>query len=285
MAVGFLQSLKERFGGRPVDWEDLEETLIRADLGMPFVLHLLNVLREKGSGVTAATVEEVLRGELITLFPIAPPGLLPVAGRPKTILLLGVNGTGKTTTAAKLGFWLKTRRRNVLFAAADTFRAAAIEQLCTWGERLEIEVIRGQYQGDPAALCFDAWSAASRRNADFLICDTAGRLHNKSNLMQEISKVGRTLAKHHPDAPEEKWLVIDATTGMNALVQAREFHASVGLTGVILTKLDGSGKGGIAAAIQHEIGLSPRFIGTGERPEDFALFDRSSYVKSLLGLA
>jgi fused signal recognition particle receptor len=166
--------------------------------------------------------------------------------------------------------------------AADTFRAAAIEQLCRWGERLGIEVLKSQYQGDSAALCYDAWNSAHRRNIEFLICDTAGRLHTKSNLMQELAKVARTLSKHDPDAPHEKWIVLDATTGSNALVQATEFHKAIGLTGVILTKLDGSGKGGMAVAIQQEIGIPTRFIGTGEKETDFAPFDREAFVKQLL---
>jgi len=166
--------------------------------------------------------------------------------------------------------------------AADTFRAAAIEQIGVWGERLGIEVLKSQYQGDAAALCYDAWTSASRRNIEFVLCDTAGRLHTKSNLMQELTKVSRTLAKHDPDAPHEKWLVVDATTGSNALVQAREFHRAVGLTGIILTKLDGSGRGGVAVAIQHELGIPTRFIGTGEAVGDFAPFERESFVQRIL---
>ena len=151
-----------------------------------------------------------------------------------------------------------------------------------WGERLGIEVIKSQYQGDAAALCYDAWTSAHKKNVEFLICDTAGRLHTKSNLMQELSKISRTLAKHDPDAPHEKWLVVDATTGSNALVQAKEFHQSIGLTGIIMTKLDGSGKGGVAVAIQQELGIPARFIGTGEKPGDFAAFERERFVANIL---
>ena len=214
--------------------------------------------------------------------PPPQPPLSPLPSTPKVVLLVGVNGTGKTTSSAKLAYWLKNQGRTCVLVAADTFRAAAIEQLCRWGERLGIEVIKSQYQGDSAALCYDAWDSAKRRNIEFLLCDTAGRLHTKSNLMQELAKVVRTLGKHDPQAPHEKWIVLDATTGSNALVQAREFHQSIGLTGIILTKLDGSGKGGIAVAIQHELGLPAKFIGTGEKETDFAPFNRTEFVDRLL---
>lgn len=282
MAFGFLKKFIGQFQSRPVDWEDLEEALIRGDLGVPLSLKIIERLRELGSEVNGETVLEVTRKELIELFPRALPPLRPHPSRPRTILMLGVNGTGKTTSSAKLAAWLKQRQHSVLLAAADTFRAAAIEQLESWGQKLEIEVIAGQYQGDSAALCYDAWQAADRRQIEFLICDTAGRLHTKSNLMQELAKIPRTLAKHHPDAPEEKWLVVDASTGMNGLVQAREFHQAVGLTGIVMTKIDGSGKGGIAAAIQHELGLSPRFLGFGEKATDWQPFEREAFVANLI---
>ncbi|MFZ4681289.1 MAG: signal recognition particle-docking protein FtsY, partial [Terrimicrobiaceae bacterium] len=189
---------------------------------------------------------------------------------------------GKTTSSAKMAHWFKSNRHTCLLVAADTFRAAAIEQLETWGGRIGVDVVKGQYGGDSAALCYDAWSNAHRRNIEFLLCDTAGRLHTKDNLMQELSKVGRTLAKHDADAPHEKFLVVDATTGSNALVQAREFHQAAGLTGIILTKLDGSGKGGVAVAIQKELGIPTRFIGTGEKLEDFAAFNRETFVNRML---
>jgi fused signal recognition particle receptor len=170
----------------------------------------------------------------------------------------------------------------VLLAAADTFRAAAIEQLGIWAERLGIEIIRGQYNADPAALCYEAYQAAEKRNVEFLLCDTAGRLHTKRNLMAELNKVKRSLAKHDPSAPQETLLVVDATTGSNALSQAREFHQAIGLTGLIVTKLDGSGKGGIVIAIQDELGIPTRFIGTGEKMEDFAPFDARAYIDNML---
>ena len=281
--AGFFKNFLSRFApGTPVDWDDLEETLIRADLGVPMTQKILDSLHARGGEVNAETVLAVTREELLKILPPPEPPLFPLPSKPKVVLLVGVNGTGKTTSSAKLAHWLQNQGRSCLLVAADTFRAAAIEQLCRWGERLNIEVMKSQYQGDSAALCYDAWDSAHRRNIEFLLCDTAGRLHTKSNLMQELAKVARTLAKHDPDAPHEKWIVLDATTGSNALVQAREFHNAIGLTGVILTKLDGSGKGGIAVAIQHELGLPAKFIGTGEKETDFAPFHRTEFIDRLL---
>jgi fused signal recognition particle receptor len=282
MAEGLLKSFLSRFTGTPVDWEDLEETLIRADLGISMTGKILESLRARGGSVKAETVLEVTREEILKILPPPEPPLFPLPSKPKVVLMVGVNGTGKTTSSAKLAYWLKNQGRTCLLVAADTFRAAAIEQLCRWGEKLGLEVMKSQYQGDSAALCYDAWDSANRRNIEFLLCDTAGRLHTKSNLMQELAKVSRTLGKHDPDAPHEKWIVLDATTGSNALVQAREFHNSIGLTGVILTKLDGSGKGGIAVAIQHELGLPTKFIGTGEKETDLAPFNRAEFVERLI---
>ena len=267
--AGFLKNFLAKFSGAPVDWDELEETLIRTDLGVPMTQKILASLRARGGEVRAETVLDTTREEILKILPPPEPPLFPLPSKPKVVLLVGVNGTGKTTSSAKLAHWLKNQNRTCLLVAADTFRAAAIEQLCRWGERLGIEVMKSQYQGDSAALCYDAWDSANRRKIEFLLCDTAGRLHTKSNLMQELAKVTRTLAKHDPDAPHEKWIVLDATTGSNALVQAREFHQSIGLTGIILTKLDGSGKGGIAVAIQHELHLPTKFIGTGEKETDF----------------
>lgn len=281
MPEGLLKSFLSRFTGTPVDWDDLEETLIRADVGVTMTGKILASLRARGGSVKAETVLEVARAEILKILPPPEPPLSPLPSKPKVVLLVGVNGTGKTTSSAKLAHWLKSQGRSCLLVAADTFRAAAIEQLCRWGEKLGLEVMKSQYQGDSAALCYDAWDSANRRNIEFLLCDTAGRLHTKSNLMQELAKVSRTLAKHDPDAPHEKWIVLDATTGSNALVQAREFHNAIGLTGIILTKLDGSGKGGIAVAIQDELGLPTRFIGTGEKETDFTPFNRNEFIDRL----
>ncbi|MEN9468564.1 MAG: signal recognition particle-docking protein FtsY [Verrucomicrobiota bacterium] len=282
MAEGFFKSFLAKFRGEPIDWEELEETLIRADIGVSMTQKILESIKARSGFASADTVMQVTREEILKILPPPEPPLFPLPSKPKVVLLVGVNGTGKTTSSAKLAYWLKSQGRTCLLVAADTFRAAAIEQLCRWGEKLGLEVIKSQYQADSAALCYDAWDSANRRNIEFLLCDTAGRLHTKSNLMQELSKVARTLGKHDPEAPHEKWIVLDATTGSNALVQAREFHQSIGLTGIILTKLDGSGKGGIAVAIQHELGLPTKFIGTGEKETDFAPFNRNNYIDRLL---
>jgi fused signal recognition particle receptor len=282
MAEGFFKSFLAKFRGEPIDWEELEETLIRADIGVPMTQKILESIKARSGFASADTVMQVTREEILKILPSPEPPLFPLPSKPKVVLLVGVNGTGKTTSSAKLAYWLKSQGRTCLLVAADTFRAAAIEQLCCWGEKLALEVIKSQYQADSAALCYDAWDSANRRNIEFLLCDTAGRLHTKSNLMQELSKVARTLGKHDSEAPHEKWIVLDATTGSNALVQAREFHQSIGLTGIILTKLDGSGKGGIAVAIQHELGLPTKFIGTGEKETDFAPFNRNDYIDRLL---
>ena len=282
--MNFLKSLVQKFTGKPVDWDELEESLIRADLGVPMTLRILNALQERAthSTITAADIAEVARDEIGRVLPIAPVPITPLPAKPKVLLIVGVNGTGKTTSTAKLAYFFKQKRHTVLLAAADTFRAAAIEQLGVWSERLGVEMIRGQYNADPAALCYEAYASADRQNIEFLICDTAGRLHTKSNLMAELSKVKRSLAKQDPKAPHETLLVVDATTGSNALAQAREFHQSVGLTGLIVTKLDGSGKGGIVIAIQDELGIPTRFVGTGEKLEDFALFDGREFIANML---
>jgi len=224
----------------------------------------------------------VTRSQIEQTLPMANPRLRPLPNRPKVILMVGVNGTGKTTSTAKLANLLKQDRHSVMLAAADTFRAAAIEQLQIWADRLQVPVVTSEYNADPAALCYDAYAAANKRNIEFLICDTAGRLHTKHNLMQELGKVVRTLQKQDEQAPHECLLVVDATTGSNALVQAREFKQAIGLTGLVVTKLDGSGKGGIVIAIQNELGIPPRFIGTGEKLADFQYFNKDEFVSKLL---
>ncbi len=282
MAIGFFKSLLQKFTGRPVDWDELEETLIRSDLGVPLTQQILDTLQSQAEKPTAEDVVYTTRSAIQRLLPPASPPVRPLPNRPKAILIVGVNGTGKTTSTAKLAHYFKRNRYGVMLAAADTFRAAAIEQLGVWSERIGVEMIRGQYNGDPAALCYDAYAAAEKRNVEFLICDTAGRLHNRENLMKELGKIGRTLAKHDADAPHERLLVVDATTGSNAVSQAREFQAAVGLTGLIVTKLDGSGKGGVLVAIQNELGIPTRFIGTGEGIDDFEPFDSQRFVETIL---
>jgi len=281
MALGFFKSLVAKFAGKPVDWDELEEALIRSDLGVPMTLKILSALKTREK-ITAADVVEVAREEIARVLPLESAALRPFANKPKAILIVGVNGTGKTTSTAKLAHFLKSRRHSVMLAAADTFRAAAIEQLGIWAERAGVEMVRGQYNADPAALCYDAYVAADRKNIEFLLCDTAGRLHTKSNLMQELEKIKRSLAKHDETAPHESLLVVDATTGSNAVAQAREFHQAIGLTGVIVTKLDGSGKGGVVIAIQNELGIPSRFIGTGEKIDQFAAFDGPAFIEQML---
>ena len=282
--MNLLQSLARQFSVKPIDWDELEESLIRADLGVPMTLRIVTALRDRAAWttITAAEIVQVAREEILPILPSAPASIQPIPGKPKVIVIVGVNGTGKTTSVAKLAHFLQRDRHTVLLAAADTFRAAAIEQLGIWAERLGVEMIRGQYNADPASLCYEAYQAAEKRKIEFLICDTAGRLHTKSNLMAELSKVKRSIAKHDATAPHEILLVVDATTGSNALAQAKEFHQAVGLTGLIVTKLDGSGKGGIVVSIQEELKIPTRFIGTGEKLEDFALFDAGEFVAKML---
>src|SRR6266536_3722122 len=302
--MNFLQSLAQQFAGKPIDWDELEEGLIRADLGVPITTRLIKTLqeREAWSLLGIGDVIKAVRDEIAQLLPIEPTLIRQAKGKPTVILIVGVNGTGKTTSTAKLAHYLmdpncrasvsdaSAFHRNalqddpyrVMLAAADTLRAAAIEQLDIWAKRLGVEMVRGQHGADPAALCYEAYQAAARKKIDFLLCDTAGRQHTKANLMAELQKIKRTLGKLDADTPQETLLVVDASTGSNALSQAREFHNALGLTGLIVTKLDGSGKGGIVVAIQDELGIPTRFVGTGEKLDDFAPFDRQSYIENLL---
>ena len=280
----FFRNIIERFTGKPVDWDELEESLIRSDIGVPMTLRIIKALQEHDARarISSADIAEVARDEIGRVLPINPAQIRPLPAKPKAILIVGVNGTGKTTSTAKLAYFFKGKRHSVLLAAADTFRAAAIEQLDVWAKRVEVEMIRGQYNADPAALCYEAYQAADSRNIEFLLCDTAGRLHTKANLMAELSKIKRSLAKHDDKAPHETLLVVDATTGSNALAQARQFHEAIGLTGLIVTKLDGSGKGGVVVAIQDELGIPTRFVGTGEKLEDFAEFDGRDFIANMI---
>lgn len=283
--MGFLTNLLGRFGikpGEPVDWEELEAMLWQADLGSGVVASVMTQLREKKSSLDATTVLEATRSVVGTLLPDQAIPLKPNSQGPIVIFLVGANGTGKTTSAAKLAHHLKKQGNSVVLAAADTFRAAAIGQLQSWGERLGIEVVASQYGADPAALCHDAFMKSQRLGANFLICDTAGRLANKSNLMQELAKIKRTVAKLDSSAPHHVLFVTDTTTGSNAVIQAKEFHTAIGLTGLILTKMDGAGKGGVAVAIAREIGVTPLFLGSGEGIEDLTLFEREIFLTHLL---
>ena len=280
----FLEALAQQFAGKPIDWDELEHALIRADLGVALTTRIIAKLqeREAWSLLGIQDVIKVAREEIAKILPAKAKPLQPISGKPNVILVAGVNGTGKTTSVAKLAHYLKQHRHTVLLAAADTFRAAAIEQLGVWAHRLGVEMVKGQYGADPAALCYDAYQKAANNKVDFLLCDTAGRLHTKSNLMAELQKVKRTLSKHDPAAPHEILLVVDATTGGNALNQTREFHQALGLTGLVVTKLDGSGKGGIVVAIQEELKIPIRFIGTGEKIDNFAPFDADEFAANML---
>jgi fused signal recognition particle receptor len=282
--AGWLQGVLGRITGahEAVDWEEVEAALWQSDLGAPTATAILETLRSKGLSLHSENVLQAARTEAAKYLPEKGTDLSPSPEGPVVILMVGVNGTGKTTSSAKLSALLKGRGHSVLLCAADTFRAAAVEQLRSWGDKLGIEVVSSEYGADPAALCHDALAKAKRLKADFLICDTAGRLHTKSNLMQELAKVKRSLGKIDPTAPQEVFLVADTTTGSNAVVQAKEFHAATPLTGLILTKLDGSGKGGVAVAIARETGIPPRFVGTGEGAADFALFERSAFLERML---
>jgi len=282
MAFGFLKKIWNKFTGKTVDWDDLEESLIRADLGIGMTTRIIKTLQANQDAPSADSVVKVAREEIVKILPTDGWTLRPHASKPKVILVVGVNGTGKTTSTAKLAALLKKRGHSVLLVAADTFRAAAIEQLAVWAERIGVPIIKGQYNADPASLCHDAYQKAEKDNIEFIICDTAGRLHTKHNLMAELGKVKRVLQKTDASAPHETLLVVDATTGSNAVSQAREFHAATTLTGIICTKLDGSGKGGVVVAIRDELGIPTRFIGTGEKLGDFAFFDNREFTEGML---
>jgi fused signal recognition particle receptor len=272
---------------RPIDdalLEELEELLIAADLGAPLAADFVNRAREEvmfGTVTRAGQLRPLFRRFLAdTLAPATQP--LDLDHHPAVVLLLGVNGSGKTTTAAKLAASLKGSGKRVLLAAADTFRAAAIEQLERWGERIGVEVIRQAAGSDPAAVVFDAVKAATARSIDVLIVDTAGRLHTKTNLMDELAKLRRVVERQLPGAPHETLMVLDAPTGQNGFAQARMFHEAIGLTGVCLTKLDGTAKGGIVVRIVRELKVPVKLIGLGERVEDLQPFDSQAFVDALV---
>jgi len=275
---------------RPIDnalLEELEELLIAADLGAALAADFINRAGEEvmfGTVTRAGQLRPLFRRFLVdTLSPAAQP--LNLDHRPAVVLLLGVNGSGKTTTAAKLASSLKGSGKRVLLAAADTFRAAAIEQLERWGERIDVEVIRQAAGSDPGAVVFDAVKAATARALDVLIVDTAGRLHTKTNLMDELAKLRRVIERQLPGAPHETLMVLDAPTGQNGFAQARMFHEAIALTGVCLTKLDGTAKGGIVVRIVRELKVPVKLIGLGERVEDLQTFDPQAFVDALVGEA
>jgi fused signal recognition particle receptor len=265
-------------------WAELEDVLVSADLGAGLATDFLNRAREEvmfGTVTRAEQLRPVLRRFLTdALGPAARP--LDLDHRPAVVVMLGVNGSGKTTTCAKLAASMTAAGRQVLLAAADTFRAAAIEQLETWGERAGVEVIRQAAGSDPAAVVFDAVKAATARQVDALIVDTAGRLHTKANLMAELGKLTRVIERQLPGAPHERLMVLDAPTGQNGFAQARMFGEAVRLTGVVLTKLDGTAKGGIVVRIVRELGLPVKLVGVGERLEDLGPFEPDRFVDALV---
>lgn len=265
-------------------WDDLETLLIQADVGIETTSEILDALRRtvQSQGLTRSEeLSETLRAELRSRLDPAP--VLRWEDKPAVIMVVGVNGSGKTTTIAKLAQRFQSDGKTLLFGAADTFRAAAVDQLQVWGDRLKVDVIAGAPESDPGAVAFSAVQSGVRRGVDFVIVDTAGRLHTRFNLMEELKKVQRVVGKALPGAPQAVWLVLDATTGQNALQQAKAFKAAVGVTGVILSKLDSSARGGMAFAIQREIGLPILFAGLGEKPEDLIPFDPDAFVQGILG--
>ena len=283
-----VSGLSSLFAGKKLDdeaLEELESRLLLADVGVELTQHLMKRLAEQMSRQQLNDVPALLQAlsdELLAILSPCQQPWQPSESRPYVILMVGVNGVGKTTTIGKLAQWLQGAGYSVLLAAGDTFRAAAVEQLQVWGERNQVPVIAQRSGADAASVIYDAIQAAQARRVDVVIADTAGRLHTQSNLMEELRKIKRVMGKVDPTAPHEVLLVVDASTGQNALNQAVQFHEAVGVTGLILTKLDGTAKGGIVFAIARRLGLPIRFIGVGEDIEDLRMFDAAEFVAALL---
>ena len=290
--MGFFDKLKKittnLFGGfteaDEAFFEELEETLILADLGMDTALEAVEQLRQRVRKEKLRDQEEVkaaLRDILVEMMDVGDT-TLDTSTQPSVVLFIGVNGVGKTTSIGKLGNQLKSEGKRVLFCAADTFRAAAADQLEIWSQRSDCELVRQHEGADPGAVLFDALQAAKARGVDVVLCDTAGRLHNKANLMAELSKLSKIIDRECPGCARETLLVLDATTGQNGLIQARTFTETAGLTGIVLTKLDGTAKGGIVIAIAKELGVPVKFAGVGEGIDDLRPFDARSYVEAII---
>ena len=289
---GFFRRIVGVFNTPKIDeefWESLEETLISADVGVKTSTRISEALRERVKSERLGNPDDIrvaLREEMAAILSKAAGDrefLSSVNGGPGVVLVVGVNGGGKTTSIGKMAHAYCSEGQSVVLAAADTFRAAAIEQLEVWGERSGAHVVAHQQGSDPGAVAFDALSSAKNRKADLVLVDTAGRLHTKYNLMQELQKIKRVVSRFDPSAPHEVVLVLDAVIGQNAVAQARQFIESAGVTGIFLAKLDGSAKGGVVLSICDELGIPIRFIGTGEGPDDMAPFDAEEFVSALLG--
>ena len=265
-------------------YEELEESLILSDMGMDAALEAVEQLRKRVKEEKLKepeAVKDCLRGLLAEMLNVGET-VLDLSGTPAVVLMIGVNGAGKTTTIGKLSQRLKGEGKRVLLAAADTFRAAAADQLSVWADRVQVDVIRHEQGSDPAAVVFDAMNAARARRADVVLVDTAGRLHNKQNLMNELNKIRRVVDRECPEGSCEVLLVLDATTGQNGLIQAKQFGESAGITGIVLTKLDGTAKGGIAIAIAKELGVPVKYAGVGEGINDLQPFDAQEFVQALI---
>jgi fused signal recognition particle receptor len=287
------------FGGRKIDaasLEELEEALYTADFGVETTTEILEEIKtaykkdptlqgSQAAEIGAAVLTRVLAGAEGRLPTASPRGEgAPAPANPQVIAMIGVNGSGKTTTTAKLAHKFKADGQTVLVAACDTFRAAAVEQLKSWATRLELDIVASHTGADAAAVAFDAWQAAKSRGKDWLIVDTAGRLHTKGNLMEELAKIRRVLQKNDPSAPQHRWLVVDGSLGANSIEQARVFHQSFGLTGLIVTKLDGTSRGGAIVGIWRQLKIPIYFIGLGEQPDDLQPFSAENYSRAIFGL-
>lgn len=282
---GLADSLRNVLGrGKPDEQslEDLEATLLAADLGPVLSQELIEAVREGVRGTNADGVHEAVRRTLRAALPDAVAPSIPSGSGPRVVFVVGVNGGGKTTTVGKLAALEKAAGRRPLVVAADTFRVAAIDQLQRWAERAEVELISQREGADPAAVVYDSLQAARKREVDTVLVDTAGRLHTKVNLMAELTKIARVAGREVPGAPHEVLLVVDATTGQNGLLQAEEFHRAAALTGVVLTKLDGTARGGVALVIYRRLGLPIRYVGVGEAIDDLLPFDPDAFVDGLL---
>jgi fused signal recognition particle receptor len=274
--------------GREVDEEilsQLEEALLQSDIGIGLTMHLMDLVHEKVRSnqlSDAAAVKKLIHDEVMQIFKNTDPWWEKRYPKPAVFLIIGVNGVGKTTTIAKLAHEYKKQNKRLLICAADTFRAAAVEQLQIWADRIGVDLLKQSHGSDPAAVVFDALSAAKAQNKDLVLIDTAGRLHTKSNLMQELAKMRKIAQREVPGAPHESWLVLDATVGQNGIVQAREFMNITPITGIILTKIDGTAKGGIVVSIAKELGVPIKFLGVGEGLDDLIPFDPEKFINALL---